>query len=146
MSPINFSTCKVWKVLLQLNTSKSSGPDGIPAIVLKSCPLNSLLFSTSFSNFPRILVISFPLGISPTISLSPKRWQIWPFKLLPYCNHFSHLYDYGDHYHQTTACSPWNKQPSFWSSIWVSTSQIYQWPSNLCCSCLVLCSRILRWE
>ena len=37
MTPIKFSTHKVRKVLLQLNTSKSSGPDGIPAIVLKSC-------------------------------------------------------------------------------------------------------------
>ena len=37
MSPIKVSTRKVWKVLLQSNTSKSSGPDGIPAIVLKFC-------------------------------------------------------------------------------------------------------------
>ena len=37
MSPIKFSTRNARKALLQLNTSKSSGPDGIPAIVLKSC-------------------------------------------------------------------------------------------------------------
>ena len=52
MSPIKFSTRKVWKVLLQLNTSKSSGPDGIPAIVLKSCapelaPVLNKLFQLS---------------------------------------------------------------------------------------------------
>ena len=50
MSPIKFSTCKVRKVFLQLNTYKSSVPDGIPAIVLKSCApelapaLNKLLY------------------------------------------------------------------------------------------------------
>ena len=37
MFSIKFSTHKVRKVLLQLNISKSSGPDGIPALVLKSC-------------------------------------------------------------------------------------------------------------
>ena len=37
MCPIKFSTRKVRKALLQLNTSKSSGPDGIPAMVPKSC-------------------------------------------------------------------------------------------------------------
>ena len=37
ISPIKLSTHKVRKALLQLNTSKSSGPDGIPAMVLKSC-------------------------------------------------------------------------------------------------------------
>ena len=37
MPPIKFSTRKVRKILLQLNTSKSSGPDDILAIVLKSC-------------------------------------------------------------------------------------------------------------
>ena len=46
MSPIKFSTRKVRKVLLQLNTSKSSGPDGIPAIVLKQC------FSTGVQMHP----------------------------------------------------------------------------------------------
>ena len=37
MSPIKFSTGKVRKALLYLNTSISSGPDGIPSTVLKSC-------------------------------------------------------------------------------------------------------------
>ena len=36
-------------------------------------PLNSPLLSTSFSNFPTILVFSLPLGNSPTFSLSPKK-------------------------------------------------------------------------
>jgi len=73
MSPIKLSTRKVRKVLFQLNTSKSSRPDGIPPIVLKSCAPELALFSTSFSNFPTILVFSFPLGNSTTFSLSPKR-------------------------------------------------------------------------
>ena len=34
---MKFSACNVRKALLQLNTSKSKGPDGIPTIVLKSC-------------------------------------------------------------------------------------------------------------
>ena len=36
-------------------------------------PLNSPLSSTSFFNFPTILVFSFPLGSLPTFSLSPKK-------------------------------------------------------------------------
>ena len=51
---ITFSTRKVRKVLLQLNTSKSNGPDGIPAIVLKSCapelaPVLNKLFQLSYN-------------------------------------------------------------------------------------------------
>ena len=54
MPPIKFSTHKVWKVLLQLNTSKSSGPDVITAIVLKSCapklaPVLNKLFQLSYN-------------------------------------------------------------------------------------------------
>ena len=53
MSPVKLSTRKVCKALLQLNTSKSSGPDGIPAIVLKSCapelaPVLNKLFQLSY--------------------------------------------------------------------------------------------------
>ena len=45
---------QVGKVLLQLNTSKCSGPDGIPAIVLKSCapelaPVLNKLFQLSYN-------------------------------------------------------------------------------------------------
>ena len=36
ISPIKFST-RSRQTLLQLDTSKSKGPDGIPAIVLKTC-------------------------------------------------------------------------------------------------------------
>ena len=48
------STRKVRKALLQLNTSKSSGPDGIPATVLKSCapelaPVLNKLFQLSYN-------------------------------------------------------------------------------------------------
>ena len=69
MSPIKFSTRKVQKVLLQLNTSKSSGPDGLPAIVLKSCapelaPILNRLFQLSYN-----------LGIFPS---SWKLAQIFP--------------------------------------------------------------------
>ena len=54
MSYIKFSTRKVRKVLLQLSTSKSSGPDCIPAIVLKSCapelaPVLNKLFRLSYN-------------------------------------------------------------------------------------------------
>ena len=54
MSPIKFSTRKVWKALLLLITSKPSGPDGIPAIVLKSCapelaPVLNRLFQFSYN-------------------------------------------------------------------------------------------------
>ena len=54
MSPIKFSTHNVRNVLLQLYTSKSNGPDGIPAIVLKSCapelaPVLSKLFQLPYN-------------------------------------------------------------------------------------------------
>ena len=54
MFPIKFSTHKVRKTLHQLNKSKSSGPDGIPAIVLKSCapelaPVLNKLFQLSYN-------------------------------------------------------------------------------------------------
>ena len=54
MCPIKISTRKVRKVLLQLNTSKSNGPDSIPAIVLKSCapelvPVLNKLFQLSYN-------------------------------------------------------------------------------------------------
>ena len=62
MSPGKFSTRNVRKALLQLNTSKSSGSDGIPAIVLKSFAPELALSSTSFSIFPTILLFSLPLG------------------------------------------------------------------------------------
>jgi len=73
MSPIKFSTHKVWNVLLQLNSSKSSEPDGTPATVLKSCapelaPVLNMLFQLSNN-----LSISLPLGKLPTFSLSTKK-------------------------------------------------------------------------
>ena len=54
MPPIKLSTRKVRKVLLQLNISKSSGTDCIPAIVLKSCapelaPVLNKLFQLSYN-------------------------------------------------------------------------------------------------
>ena len=54
MSPIKFSTRKVRQTLLQLDTSKSKGPDGIPAIVLKTCapelePILNKLFQLSYT-------------------------------------------------------------------------------------------------
>jgi len=73
MSPTKFSTRKALKVLLQLNTSKYSGSDGIPAIGLKFCAPELPLFSTSCSNFLTILVLFLPLGSSPTFSLFPTK-------------------------------------------------------------------------
>ena len=59
MSPIKFSTRKVRQTLFQLDTSKSKGPGGIPAIVLKTCApelapiLNKLFqFSYTLGTFP----------------------------------------------------------------------------------------------
>ena len=54
MSFIKFSTRKVRQTLLQLDTSKSKGPDGIPAIVLKTCapqlaPILNKLFQLSYT-------------------------------------------------------------------------------------------------
>ena len=54
MSPIKFSTRKVRQTLLQLDASKSKGPDGIPAIVLKTCapelaPILNKLFQLSYN-------------------------------------------------------------------------------------------------
>ena len=52
--PFKFSTRKVRQTLLQLDTSKSKGPDGIPAIVLKTCapelaPILNKLFQLSYT-------------------------------------------------------------------------------------------------
>ena len=54
MSPIKFSTRKVRQTLLQLDTSKSKGPDGIPAIALKTyapelVPILNKLFQLSYT-------------------------------------------------------------------------------------------------
>ena len=54
MSPIKFSKRKVRQTLLQLDTSKSKGPDCIPAIVLKTCapelaPILNKLFQLSYT-------------------------------------------------------------------------------------------------
>ena len=59
MPPIKFSTRKVRKALLRLNTSKSKGPDGIPAIVLKYCA------SELAPVLKKLFQLSFNLGISP---------------------------------------------------------------------------------
>ena len=69
MSPIKFSTRKVRQTLLQLDTSKSKGPDGIPAIVLKTCapelaPILNKLFQ-----------LSYTLGTFPT---SWKQTHVFP--------------------------------------------------------------------
>ena len=73
MSPIKFSTRNVRKALLQLNTSKSSGPDNIPAEVQRTVPLTSPLFSTSFINFRTLLVYSLLLESLPTSFPFPKK-------------------------------------------------------------------------
>ena len=54
MSPIKFSTRKVSQTLLQLDTSKYKGPDGISAIVPKTCapelaPILNKLFQLSYT-------------------------------------------------------------------------------------------------
>ena len=69
MSPINLSTRKVRQALLQLNASRSKGPDGIPAIVLKTCAheLAPIL--------NELLQLSYPLGTFPT---SWKKANVFP--------------------------------------------------------------------
>ena len=59
ISPIRFSARKVRQTLLQLDTSKSKGPDGIPVVVLKTCapdlaPILNKLFqpSCTLGTFP----------------------------------------------------------------------------------------------
>ena len=67
MSAITFSTRKVRKTLLQLNTSKSSGPDGIPTKSLKSCaPELAPVFNKLFSAFLQSWYVSFFLVASPS--------------------------------------------------------------------------------
>ena len=65
MPSIKFSTRKVRKALLQLNSSKPKGPDGIPAIVFKSCtpelaPILNKLFQLSYN--PGIFPSSWKLA------------------------------------------------------------------------------------
>jgi len=77
MSSIKFSTRKVRKALFQLNTSKSSGPDGILAIVLKSCapelvPVLYKLFQLSYNL--GIFPSSFAAFITHVIQLSMDRF------------------------------------------------------------------------
>ena len=60
MSPIQFSTRKVRQTLLQLDTSKSKGPDGIPAIVLKTCAPEVAL------HLNKIFQLSYTLGTFST--------------------------------------------------------------------------------
>ena len=69
MSPIKFSALRVQKILLQLNTSKSKGPDGISAIVLKSCALELAP------------VLNKLFQLSYTLAIFPSSWkfsQIFP--------------------------------------------------------------------
>ena len=136
MSPIRFSTCKVRKALLQLNTSKSSGPDGIPAIVLKSCAPERVHVLN------KLFQLSYNLGIFPS-----------PWKLA----HVFPIPRKGD------KSDPSNHHPIAITSLisktmeTIITKQLlafletnllsdHQYGSCLvlCCSCLVLCSRILR--
>jgi len=54
MSAVKFTSRKTRSFLLKLDTSKSSGPDGIPAVVLKRCapelaPVLSKLFRLSYN-------------------------------------------------------------------------------------------------
>ena len=73
------------KTFLQLNASKSKGPDSIPAIAL-----NSPLFSTFFQ-------LSFTLGIFLSswkldhVFPIPKKGENSPLELSPHCNHLAYL-------------------------------------------------------
>ena len=69
MSPIKFSTQKAHQTLLQLNTSKSKCPDGIPAIVLKTCAPELAPFLN------KLFQLSYTLGTFPT---SWKQAHVFP--------------------------------------------------------------------
>ena len=60
MSPITFSRRKFPQTLLQLDTSKSKGPDGIPAIFLKTCAAELALILN------KLFQLSYTLGKFPT--------------------------------------------------------------------------------
>ena len=75
MSPIKFSTRKVRQTLLQLDTSKSKGPDGIPAIVLITCapelaPILNKLFQLSYTlgTFPTSWKLSHGFPIKEVVT------------------------------------------------------------------------------
>ena len=69
LSPIKFSTQKVRQTLLQLDTSKSKGPDGIPAVVLKTCA------SGRVPILNKLFQLSYTLGTFPT---SWKQAHVFP--------------------------------------------------------------------
>ena len=75
VSPIKFSTRKVHQTLLQHDTSKSKGPDGIPAIVLKTCapelaPILNKLFQLSYTlgTFPTSWKLAHVFPIPKTVT------------------------------------------------------------------------------
>ena len=69
VSPIKFSTRKFRQTLLQLDTSNSKGPDGIPAIVLKPCPPEFAPIRN------KLFQLSYTLGTFPT---SWKQAHVFP--------------------------------------------------------------------
>ena len=73
MLPIKFSTRKVHQALLQLDTSKSKGPDGIPAIVLKTCAPELAQLLKNYFSFPTLFAHFPPHENKPTSFLSQKK-------------------------------------------------------------------------
>ena len=143
---IHFITRKVLKVLLQLNTSKFSGPDGISARVLKSCapelaPILNKLFQLSYNLgiFPSSwkLAPGFPIPqkgdkseplnyrpIAITSLISKTMETIITKQLLAYVETNSLLSDHQNGFRQAS-----------------STGDLLVYAVY---ACLVLCSRILR--
>ena len=70
MSPMEIPTRKTHQILLQLDTSKSKDPDGIPTIVLKTWAPELALFLTNYYSFPTLLAHFPPRGNKPTSFLS----------------------------------------------------------------------------
>ena len=136
MSPIKFSTRKVRKALLQLNTSKSSGPDGIPAIVLKSfaleiTPVLNKLFqlSNNFGVFPSSWKLAYAfLSLQKGYKSDPSNYRPTAITSL------------------ISKTIITKQSPAFLETNKLLSDHQYEFETSLFCSCLVLCSRILRWQ
>ena len=81
MPPVKFSTRKVRKTLLQLNTSNSKD----------LCSRTRTCSQQTLSAFLLCWYISFFLETCPRFPYPQKRGQVRPFELSPNCNHFTYL-------------------------------------------------------
>ena len=83
MSPIKFSTQNVRQTLLHLDTSKSIGPDGIPAIAFKTCAPELAPVLNKLFLLPTLFVPSCLLETSPCLSYPKKSDKSNPLNYHP---------------------------------------------------------------